>query len=186
MFANIFILISLISISYQANIDVCNRLGSIFDRDGNYLKKICEVHRILNHDRAESFCRQHGMELFMIENDDVYEGLENYLNRSAYANGTPKIWGDGHGLRINGRRNKAGQWFMFGQKKLLLQSNLPWLVSSEHGENCLTIKRNQNFKISGFKCEKEYSVFCELEASGENIYRVDDDIFNSLDVRTIN
>ncbi|KAG5676537.1 hypothetical protein PVAND_006363 [Polypedilum vanderplanki] len=186
MFVKIFILISLISISYQANIDVCNSLGSIFDKDGNYLKKICEVHRMLNHDRAESFCRQHGMELFMIENDEVYEGLENYLNHSAFLNTVPKIWGDPHGLRINGRRNKAGQWFMFGQKKILLPTNLPWLVNSEHGDNCLTIKRNHNFKISGYKCEKEYYAYCELEPSTENIYRVDDDIFNTIDVRTIN
>jgi hypothetical protein len=178
------LLISLISLSTQANIDVCNRLASIFDSDGNYLKKLCEIHRPLNHDRSESFCRQHGMELFVIENDVVFEGLGFYLNTSWIATGTPKKWEDGTGMRINGRRNKAGQWFTFGQKKLSLPPNLPWFVGAEYGDACMTIKRNGDFRISGYKCEKEYYAICELELVNENIYRIDDDIFNTVDVRS--
>ena len=151
----ILFLFSLIAATYQANISICRELKSIFDSEGNYLLKICEVQKMYPHDRAESICRQYGMELLEIDSVVVFTAVAGYMGLARFET-----------AKINGRRNHNGEWHKytsFSRRKLATE-NFPWMINSTYGGNCLTLMRVGGFpKLSGHDCNKQNFFLCELE-----------------------
>lgn len=154
-----------IYISHQVDIRICTAIGSLHDQDGNLIKRVCEVHRYGNYHNSDTYCRENGMHLLVLNDKDTFDALVNYMNNN-WLSKSASIWSNRDGMWINGKRNCMGDWFTYAERKYSLSREIPWLYDSHYGsksEVCLTIKRKGEFCVSGFDCNKGYYSMCEYD-----------------------
>jgi hypothetical protein len=164
---SIFLLISIVSIfhsSQQANVNVCNESKNLYNRNGDYLKTICELHFSLRYDEAAKFCRNNGMELLVLDSEDTFEAVVAHIVESPELAG-PNEWGSENGIRINGQREVNRDWFAYTPDRTPLWSKLPFLYTSGYGEPCLLLKRKVGFYVTGYSCARKFYSICEFDVT---------------------
>lgn len=161
---SIVIFLSAATLSHQANLKVCHqrRATILSDRNGNYLKQVCQVRGLKNYANAQEFCRTNGMELLVIENQEVFNAFSSYVMSTIIP--TVQHWKDGHGTWINGMRDINGFWHTFAPSQRPLNTDaLQWTSGPNYGGECLTAKRDIQIKVAGFRCEKPYWFLCQFD-----------------------
>ncbi|KAG5669956.1 hypothetical protein PVAND_000245 [Polypedilum vanderplanki] len=163
----------LITESFQADTSICLAKNDIYSSSGKLLKRICFANSIdSTYDGAEKFCRNHGMQPFVVNNEDVARGLLNELklHTEQFAPAcTVTNWPDSCIVGINGRRSSNGKWYTYTHEVLPLYENFSWINGSEFG-NCLTVKiRNGKLAYKGDPCEQKNARFCEYDVTDENL-----------------
>lgn len=139
----------------------CDNIKKIYNRDGKYLKSICDVHQGKNYRQAKEFCTSHGMDLLIIENEEVFNGLVNFM-AVKYDSRTPKVWSSAHGIWINGHRD-GSNWVVSKNEKISeMPSGIKFKEETSHAGDCFVLKNNKGYEGRNYQCSKSYWFLCEF------------------------
>lgn len=155
------VILSIVNSSFQVNLTICkgNKAISLVDSNGNELKKLCDVVALKNYVQAQQKCRQNGMELVAIENEREFAAFSEFLMTNIPGSSQ---WSDSQGVWINGLK-AGGGWYTYAPDQKTLNVNaLKWTSSSG---DCLTVKRQTEFKVAGFNCNKPYRFVCQFDVA---------------------
>ncbi|KAG5669955.1 hypothetical protein PVAND_000244 [Polypedilum vanderplanki] len=155
----------------NSDTSLCHRTSEIFNSERKLIKKICYHHTDVMYNDAENFCRNYGMELFVINSQEVAEGLLKEM-KAVVAQFHPSCnsenWPDNCYININGRKSSNGKWYSRTFETLPIYENLTWIQNAEIG-NCLTVKvQNGNLVVKGESCKLTIPLFCEFDVD-ENL-----------------
>lgn len=73
------------------------------------MKSLCDVQKSFNYYQAGAFCNNNGMDLMIVENEDVFDEMTKFV-LSIYP--IHEAWGYNTGLWINGRWN-GSNWHTY-------------------------------------------------------------------------
>lgn len=141
-------------IASAIDVGICDESQDLHS-DGTYLKTLCTVSKDLTYEQARAICTDAGMHLFVINNSEVQNALQDasgirFLDRE-YA----RLW-------VNGKKDPEGNWTTLYHKPVFQQLN--WLDGDSSTGECLTIlRRNHRNKMSfqGWVCSGIAWGYCE-------------------------
>lgn len=143
----------------SANRNICEVVTPIYNADGDFLKNICYVTSASrNYDDAANHCATNGMNLLIIENEDVMRGFLNHLNE----NHSPgDVWGETRGVWINGRK--------FGNRFYVYRKDIKYAFPSgitlnSSGGDCLVLKKNYAYEARAWPCSRVFWSYCEFDS----------------------
>lgn len=146
----------------NTNILVCKDTKLLFDSHGNYLKSICNSAMALNYYEAEKVCFDNGMDLLIIENEDVYDEVSKFALE--VFPGLAEVWDHGAGVWINGRLNDT-EWYIYKDlKKQEIGKGIKIVKELKHGGDCGVLKRNKTFELRDYNCSQVHAFFCEYQS----------------------
>lgn len=145
----------------------CVHTKNIFDRNGKYLKSLCDVHEDINYKKAEKFCTDHGMDLLVVENEEVYKGMSEFLVE--FYGDVPEPWNHVAGLWVNGERSESDnncEWFVSKNgTKYSRPSGLPAAEEKNYPGNCFALKKRKEYEGRNYDCKKTYWFICEYAST---------------------
>lgn len=140
----------------------CRGSRMIFDSFGTYMKSVCDVGKCFSYYEAEKFCFDNGMDLLIIENEDVYDEVSKFALAS-YP-GIPEVWTHNPGLWINGRLND-NEWYVYKNlQKQAIGKGIRIVKERQYAGNCAVLKRNRSFELRNYDCNKCYNFLCEYQS----------------------
>lgn len=152
----------LFSIDATPKTEHCTLITNLFDKQGELIKKVCEIRMAFSYEKAENNCIKNGMNLLVFESFEVFEEFSRKLDESSKALGN--VWGPSKGYWINGRRNYKGDWLTYTlNAKQQLNPQIPFTHGTAHSDICLALKRDGIFKVSGYQCSQAYYHLCEFQ-----------------------
>jgi hypothetical protein len=145
----------------------CAHTKKIFNRNGEYLKSLCDVHEDIDYKSAEKYCMDHDMDLLIVENEDVYKGMSEFL--VDFYGDVPEPWNHVAGLWVNGNRG-GNDWLeewnvIKNGSKLSRPNGLPLAEEKYHPGNCITLKKRNEYEGRNYDCEKTYWFICEYASA---------------------
>lgn len=139
----------------------CTVVRALYDSKGNFLKFVCDDRVVMTLNDAELHCHKNGMDMLIIENEDVYKAFTNFM-----AEHDRGIWGDQSGIWLNGRKF-GDEWFVYRNfEKEPLPSVSFYTNSTVYSGNCLMLKRIGNGPYTGrpHSCMEKKWVLCEFKS----------------------
>lgn len=145
----------------------CKHTKNVFDSNGKFLKSLCDVHVDINYKEAEKYCMDRGMDLLMVENEEVYKGMSEFLVE--FYGDVAEPWNHVAGLWINGERNGSAnflEWYVTKNgTKIPLPHGLPTADEKSYPGNCLTLKKREKYEGRNYDCKKTYWFICEYAST---------------------
>jgi Leucine-rich repeat (LRR) protein len=145
----------------------CAETEALLATDGKHLKKICIIAQKKTFADAEENCINNGMHLFSIENKHEFDAFSNFMTKKSAFKGKPHWSHYQTGMWINGKRDDDEQWYSYTPEKKNLNPNLEWMNDKNAGESCLSLTRQDDFLVSGYRCSKLYMSICQFDVSKE-------------------
>lgn len=142
----------------KVDIGVCNERHEIFYKD-SYMKTLCTVSADLTYEQANKKCRGAGMNLFVVNNAQVQEALQNVSGLRFLDREYARLW-------INGQKNSHGTWWSTYHKSRPLSYQLDWLNDDSGIGECLSTLRYSNhykMQFQGWDCAGKAWGYCEYE-----------------------
>jgi hypothetical protein len=152
--------------SLAVNESICNQKGVVYDNAGKVLKKTCFIKEGKTYDEAEKYCRNNGMQLYVVDSVEAEKGILKELARAMtthFAHCNPQNFPDYQCIiLINGRRSSNNKWYTYTHEILPLYENISWLRNSELGGDCLSMNiKNSKLNVYGESCMGSFVSFCE-------------------------
>lgn len=170
IFPNIFLFLIFTlfsSLNAKPNLSECAFIANLFNNNGELVKKICEIRVNLNYNNSENNCLMHGMNLLIFDDPQTLEEFSWQIDGNKVVSKLSKVWGDGEGYWVSGRKNYHEQWFTYSSdKKKRLSSEIPFISGGGRGESCLALRRNESYALKGFECTHAFWHLCEFNVVG--------------------
>lgn len=143
-------------------LDGCYQTRHLFDHEtGEYLKSFCTFSTAIVYEASELMCRNHNMELFVINNSSVELAFQEATTESLSAHGGGFIW-------INGRRDsETDEWFTFSPTRAPLFDGISWVqtdtINGRTSGNCLRYSSEHGpYQAMGETCDNWSYFSCEF------------------------
>lgn len=142
-------------------LDSCYQIRDLFDEEnGEYLKSFCTFNRILNYEESELTCRNHNMELFVINNATVESAFHEATTESLIVHPNGFVW-------INGQRDSTEEWFTFNPNRAPLFDGITWVrtetIDGRTSGDCLRYSSVHGpYQAMGVDCSASSYFTCEF------------------------
>lgn len=146
----------------EVNDSVCSNKKCFYGNDQRLLKTACYVRRSLSHEDAKKFCNDNGMDLLIVENEEVYNELSKF-SEGIYSHARTK-WTHNAGVWINGKKIYS-EWYVYRKnQREILTDGIPFGYEREHPGDCFVLKRNKKeYEGRNYECTKTYHFYCEYK-----------------------
>lgn len=143
-------------------LDNCYQIRDLYHNEtGEYLKSLCTFNRILSYEESEVTCRNHNMELFVINNETVEWAFQEATTESLSVHPNGFVW-------INGRRESTEEWFTFNPNRAPLFDGITWVqtetVDGRTSGDCLRYSSVHGpYQAMGVSCDATSYLTCEFQ-----------------------
>lgn len=138
------------------NLAPCKSIGTLRDNCGNIAKGVCELNAVYPYADAIQACRNVGMDLFVAENQAIYNSFIQYIQGQFGKHTCGAIWNNGCGLWIGGMKSSGAYNSVKDWKSVALDTSFYSLTPSTTPGDCIAVKNNNGFKFVNYACTQAY------------------------------
>jgi hypothetical protein len=136
----------------------CTKSMTLYSKTGSPLKSLCLIEKSSNYQQAISDCANVGMELFIVNSQEVNDAFLKEVNEFYSQYDYARLW-------VNGRKNAKGEYSPNAPTQTSFYSGASWFENNNAAGECLSVLKNQksqSMALSGWKCDGVAYTYCEF------------------------